>query len=460
MAESIPAAPGRIFISYRRVEAEYPAGWLDDRLVTRFGRDHVFKDVDSIELGDDFVNAITNAVRSCDALLVLMGPQWLTITAEDGRRRLDKPNDFVRLEIEAALEHNVRIIPILLGNALMPQAEQLPVSLAPLARRQALELSPNRFTFDTERLLRVLNKMAAEKAEREAAERAAAEKAEREAAERAAAEKAEREAAENAIAAAGRPPSAGRRRRVWVPVTVLVLTTLLITTIAIVILTRNSGRTAAGSSSTSTAPITGPRRPPTPRRTLLQDDFSNRSGNWSVFSDSLGAAQYVNAGYSVTTKKTGTTSFGTADGLSPDARTAENLRIDVDADRFEGSVHAWYGVHVHASGTGNSYYVIAIRDDGTYFIGKYTNKHWQDDLSSGSVAVKSGQVNHLQVACSGGSEGRPVYLALWVNGAFVSGVNDYDKPIAPGEVALEVGLDKAVPGPAKVQFDNFAAYTY
>ena len=162
MVESAAPSPGRIFISYRREETAYPAGWLYDRLADRYGGGQIFKDVDSIELGDDFVEVITSAVGSCDVLLALVGDQWLTITDADGRRRLDDPDDFVRLEIEAALTRNVRVIPILVDGARMPRAEELPPSLAGLVRRQALELSPTRFDFDTSRLLKVLDKTLAE----------------------------------------------------------------------------------------------------------------------------------------------------------------------------------------------------------------------------------------------------------------------------------------------------------
>jgi hypothetical protein len=122
----------------------------------------VFKDVDSIELGDDFVQVITKAVGSCDVLLALIGNQWVTITDAQGRRRLDDPDDFVRLEIEAALTRDVRIIPILVDGARMPHADELPTGLAGLTRRQALELSPSRFEYDTSRLLKVLDMTLAE----------------------------------------------------------------------------------------------------------------------------------------------------------------------------------------------------------------------------------------------------------------------------------------------------------
>jgi hypothetical protein len=82
-------------------------------LVEHFHAEQVFKDVDNIEPGEDFVERITAAVGSCDVLLALIGPRWLTITDENGQRRLDNPEDYVRLEIETALTRNVRVIPIL-----------------------------------------------------------------------------------------------------------------------------------------------------------------------------------------------------------------------------------------------------------------------------------------------------------------------------------------------------------
>jgi TIR domain/PASTA domain len=162
MTASTGNVQGRIFMSYRREDTAGYAGWLYDRLASHFGRDQVFKDIDSIELGDDFIEMITTAVESCDVLLVLIGGRWLTITGPDGRRRLDNPNDFVRLEIEAALARNVRVIPILVDAAQVPGADELPPSLAKLTRRQGLELNPSRFGTDTQRLLRVLDRTVAE----------------------------------------------------------------------------------------------------------------------------------------------------------------------------------------------------------------------------------------------------------------------------------------------------------
>jgi hypothetical protein len=141
-----PVTPaGGVFISYRRQETAPYARLLREELRRHLGAEQVFMDVDSIEVGVDFAEAIQQAVASCEVLLALVGPQWLTVTDANGQRRLEDPDDTVRLEIEAALARNIRVIPVLVDNTLMPQRQQLPESLAPLSRRNALELSYNRF---------------------------------------------------------------------------------------------------------------------------------------------------------------------------------------------------------------------------------------------------------------------------------------------------------------------------
>jgi hypothetical protein len=163
MADSGPH--GRIFISYRRQDAAYAAGWLYDRLRNQFGSAEIFKDVDNLEPGDDFVDKITAAVSSCDVLLALIGPDWVRITDEHGKPRLQDPEDFVRLEIEVALTRAVRVIPLLVEDARMPRGELLPDSLRPLTRKQALELSPSRFNRDTDELLDLLERVLTEAAD-------------------------------------------------------------------------------------------------------------------------------------------------------------------------------------------------------------------------------------------------------------------------------------------------------
>jgi hypothetical protein len=145
-----------VFISYRRFDTAGHAGRLFDRLAARFGREQVFMDVDTIQPGQDFAQAISERVATSEALVALIGDQWLTATDERGRRRLDDPADFVRLELRAALERGVPVIPVLVEGAKMPDASALPEPLKPLARLQALEVSDARFDAEAQDLVRVL----------------------------------------------------------------------------------------------------------------------------------------------------------------------------------------------------------------------------------------------------------------------------------------------------------------
>ena len=145
----------RIFLSYRRDDSGGYAGRLYDRLSQHFGHDHLFIDVDNIPLGHDFVEVIQNEVGSCDVLMAVIGRQWLTSTDPQGQRRLDNPEDFVRLEILTALERRIPVIPVLVGGASMPRPAELPNVLQPLARRQALVVG-DRFHPDVNRLIAAL----------------------------------------------------------------------------------------------------------------------------------------------------------------------------------------------------------------------------------------------------------------------------------------------------------------
>jgi tetratricopeptide (TPR) repeat protein len=159
MSDPVTPAVGGVFISYRRQETAPYARLLREELRRHLGAEQVFMDVDSIEVGVDFAEAIQQAVASCEVLLALVGPQWLTVTDANGQRRLEDPDDTVRLEIEAALARNIRVIPVLVDNTSMPQRQQLPESLAPLSRRNALELSYNRYGYDLERLLEAVGRV-------------------------------------------------------------------------------------------------------------------------------------------------------------------------------------------------------------------------------------------------------------------------------------------------------------
>lgn len=129
----------RIFISYRRSDSRKDAGRLYDRLVHAFGRHNIFKDVDNIPPGTDFRGALTEAVSSCDVLLVIIGQQWIDARDEQGNRRLDDPDDYVRIEIETGLARSRAVtIPVLVDGASVPKPEELPSTLRELSFKNAV----------------------------------------------------------------------------------------------------------------------------------------------------------------------------------------------------------------------------------------------------------------------------------------------------------------------------------
>ncbi len=158
--------PGRfanIFINYRREDSAGHAGRLFDSLSCHFpGR--LFMDVDTLAPGVDFVDAIEKAVGSCEVLLVVIGREWLTIKNAAGIRRIDDHTDFVRLEVETALARNIRVIPVLVQETPMPRPEELPPTLARLARRNAIELSDARWAYDANRLAQTIQEILGETA--------------------------------------------------------------------------------------------------------------------------------------------------------------------------------------------------------------------------------------------------------------------------------------------------------
>lgn len=150
------ASAPRVLLSYRRSDSAAVCGRVYDRLVMHWGADHVFRDIDSLAPGEAFAERIRAFVAESDAVLVLIGPQWLASPAGETRGRLHDANDFVRLEIAEALRQEKGLIPVLHDGATMPSSEQLPDDIAALAERNAIELSDRHFTTDVERLMRAL----------------------------------------------------------------------------------------------------------------------------------------------------------------------------------------------------------------------------------------------------------------------------------------------------------------
>jgi dipeptidyl aminopeptidase/acylaminoacyl peptidase len=153
----------RVVLNYRRDDTAGHAGRLYESLAKRFGAKRVFMDIDKIEPGTPFPQVIERAVGSCDAFIALIGRRWLTITDEEGRRRLDDPEDFVRQEIQTAIWREVRLIPVLVQDAEMPSADRLPAALEPFAHRHALEIRDSSWRYDVERLIETLEKVGREK---------------------------------------------------------------------------------------------------------------------------------------------------------------------------------------------------------------------------------------------------------------------------------------------------------
>ena len=146
--------PDKIFINYRRDDSIGTAGRLHDRLAQTFGQNNIFMDVDHIPAGVDFVMHLNSKVATCKIFLAVIGPHWLDAKDEAGQRRLHSPDDFVAVEIAAALDRNIRVIPVLVDGAAVPKASELPDSLRPLARRQAVELRQLHFGRDADALIK------------------------------------------------------------------------------------------------------------------------------------------------------------------------------------------------------------------------------------------------------------------------------------------------------------------
>ena len=155
----------RIFISYRREDSAGHTGRLYDSLRSRFGDDSVFLDLSDIDAGQVFNDTIQQAIRSADVVLAIIGREWLTC-ARNGQRRLDDPGDLVRAEISTALEQRVPVIPVLVDGTPVPAEQSLPEPLRPLARRDAHDITDERWTYDVEQLVTAIQRLAGAPARR------------------------------------------------------------------------------------------------------------------------------------------------------------------------------------------------------------------------------------------------------------------------------------------------------
>lgn len=151
----------KLFISYRRDDAEEAAGRLSDHLVTQFGRENIFMDVDGIDPGRDFRKVIDETLTQCDVLLGVIGKNWIDAKDASGNRRLEDPSDFVRLEIASALRRDIPVIPVRVQGATIPKADQLPDDLKDFSYRNAVELTHERWNSDVQVLVEKLHRVLA-----------------------------------------------------------------------------------------------------------------------------------------------------------------------------------------------------------------------------------------------------------------------------------------------------------
>lgn len=149
----------KIFISYRRDDADEAAGRLSDHLVNQFGQDSVFMDVDGIAPGRDFRKVIEETLTQCDVLLGVMGRNWLDIKDETGKRRLENETDFVRLEIASALRRDIPVIPVRVQGASVPKPDSLPQDLKDFSYRNAVELTHERWNSDVQLLVEKMRRL-------------------------------------------------------------------------------------------------------------------------------------------------------------------------------------------------------------------------------------------------------------------------------------------------------------
>lgn len=146
----------RIFINYRRDDAGGVAGRLADSLTAYFGEGRVFRDIDGIEGGANFEEVLKQTAGAADAMIVLIGRNWVAASDKNGQRRLNDPQDWVAREIAAALEKDIPVFPVLIEDAAMPRAEELPDALKPLVRHNAVAISDSRWTSDVTRLAKIV----------------------------------------------------------------------------------------------------------------------------------------------------------------------------------------------------------------------------------------------------------------------------------------------------------------
>ena len=436
---------GRIFVSYRRAETAPQAGWLYDRLAERFGRPQVIKDV------------APAAAASCDVLLALIGPYWLTPAG---------PDDTVRLEIESALTHGVEVIPVLVDGARMPATGELPPSLAGLARRPPLGLGAASPELDVSRLMQALGQSIAERQATQAG-------------------LARNQPTVTGMAPSWTPPAAPSvpaqpapgptkpmppRRRLR-PRTIAVVACGVVAAAVVAFIAIPGAKPASSASASShhdsspkTASASSPAAaaPAASAEVLLADDFSTDKAGWADdYHQSAGA--YTGTG-AYRLSVTG------ANGLAELARPASarhglgdatplNLDVTVDVRKLSGAPQGYgLGLGLRSDGGGDVYAFLVM--DHAVAIQKWVGGGARVTGVPAPVstsALHTGAADRLRAVCQTAADGTSVHLELWLNGTKMVDYTDRDHPYTKGYMGLYVETISDASSTAAAEFDNFTA---
>jgi hypothetical protein len=470
---------GRIFISYRRADTANQAGWLADRLAGHFGRSQVVRDVDSIQLGNDFADVIAAAVTSCDVLLALIGHQWLA-AAPGG-------DDYVRVEIESALTRGVQVIPVLVDGARMPTAAELPPSLALLAQRPPLSLGAASPEADVSRIIQVLDQSITERQTTQAG------------------------LGQDQPTVTGMAPSWGRpavhatpgqpqpgqprpsqprpshsgpaqtksaetrRMRRWPKTWVIAAAAAAVVAavvVAVIVIpggshpasppAASSSSAAANAGKGSAPKLSNSASPSASARVLVADDFSTNKVGWvddahasaGAYTGS-GAYRLSVTGYNGQNELARPSSAGS--GLS--GVTPLNLDASVDVRTLSGAAQG-YGLGLAFRGDGNGDLYAFLIEDHAVAIQKWVGNGAKITGEPAPVSVSDLQVGssgRLRAVATTIDSGQAVHLELWLNGKKLVDYTDRDNPYTRGYMGLYVESISDSPSTAAAEFDNFTA---